>query len=359
MALSPEWKTQIDALGYAELTAEIDKEETGLGLLYESLYDADKRLEEVIEELKDESELEDPRLWLGRQKTIARLTRKIEEKDRQIASLSEEAHKYERRALDPYTSLTSKIIFLETAATLWRTVRAFKGWRTRYIRSRRTYRSWQTKKAPLVERLRTLLAERATWEKEAQTLANQIKIEEARIAYKKSILPEITLSRVSLALYLIIDAGEHVYPRDGGHYTLFKPHYRKVRHNVKYPKGRFQSILECDAFTDPSTGEIRRDLDPFKTLEDVMRAEVADEFMEEFSLKAVKPNDLTLGETSIIPDTEEIGKPPYKISISRTSPEEGREWKTMIQRYIMTDSEYLALTREMTDYLKSLEEMME
>ncbi len=88
-----------------------------------------------------------------------------------------------------------------------------------------------------------------------------------------------------------------------------------------------------------------------------MRAEVADEFMEEFSLKNVNPDDLTLGETSIVADIEEIGKPPYKLHIARTDESTGRAWKTVINRYILTDNEYLELTRDMTDYLKVLEEM--
>jgi len=358
MALSPEWKEQIEALGYAELKGEIEKEETELGERYESLYDADQRLADVEEAIEREYERDETKRYLERQKIIRRLEQRIRDRQRRIDRLTGEADKYQRRALDPYTSLTNKIISLEVAANLFRTIRSLRGWQTRDRRSLAAYRGWQTREAPLTTRIRNLLAERTKWIAEADRLANQIKIEEARIAYKKSILPEITLSRVSLALYLIIYRGEHEYPREPGkYYTYHKPHYRRARQTVKYPKGKFQSVLQADAFTDPSTGEIRRDLDPFKTLEDIMRREVSDEFMEEFSLKTVNPNDLTLGEVSVIADPEEVGKPPYKVSISRTDEETGREWKTMIQRYIMTDSEYLALTRDMADYLKALEMM--
>jgi len=356
-ALSPEWKEQIEALGYAELLAEIEKEETGLGELYESLFDADQRLGDIEEAIEREYERDETRRYLERQKTIQRLRTRIKQRQTRIDELTEAALRRER--MPPVISVVNRYIRLEVAASLWRTISALKGWQTREHRSLRAYLGWQTREAPLTTRIRTLLAERTRWKKEAGRLADQIKIEEARIAYKKSILPEITLSRVSLALYLIIEAGEHTYPRDGGHYTLYKPHYRKVRQTVKYPKGRFQSILECDAFIDPSTGEIRMDLDPFKTLDGVIRAEVADEFMEEFSLKTLNPYDLTLGETSIIPGTEEIDKPPLKLYISRTDEETGREWKTTINKYIMGDNEYLALTRGMKDYLKALEEMME
>ncbi|GAH02830.1 unnamed protein product, partial [marine sediment metagenome] len=291
-ALSLEWKEQIDALGYAELLAEIGKEETGLGELYESLFDADQRLGDIEEAIEREHEREETQRYLERQKTIQRLRTRINTRQARIDELTETALRLER--IPPVISIVNRYIRLEVAASLWRTISALRGWQTREHRSLRSYLGWQTREAPLTTRIRTLLTERARWKKEADRLANQIKIEEARISYKKSILPEITLSRVSLALYLIIDAGSHEYPREPGtYYTYHRPHYRKARHTVRYPKGRFQSILECDTFIDPSTGEIRRDLEPFKTLDGVMRAEVADEFMEEFSLKTLNPYDLT------------------------------------------------------------------
>ena len=355
-ALSPEWKAQIDALSYAELQVEIDKEETGLGELYESLFDADNRLGDIEEAISRERQREETKRYLDRQRTIQRLTDRINKRQTRINELTETALRLEQ--IPPLISIVNRYIRLEVAASLWRTISALQGWQTRERRSRRSYLGWQVREAPLTTRIRTLQAERTKWKKEAETLANQIKIEEARITYKKSILPELVLNRVSLALYLIIEEGSHEYPREPGrYYTYHQPHYRRARHTVRYPKGRFQSILEADAFTDPTTGEIRQDLDPFKTLDGVIRAEVADEFMEEFSLKNVDPNDLTMGETSIIPDIEEVGKPPYKLHISRTDEETGREWRTTISRYILTDSEYLALTRDMTDYLKALEDL--
>lgn len=355
-ALSSEWKAQMEALGYAELKAEIDKEETGLGETYESLFDADSRLGDIEEAIERERQREETQRYLQRRKTIQRLRDRINQRQTRINDLIEAALRLEKM---PYTiRVVNRYIRLETAASLWRTVASLQGWQTRERRSLRSYLGWQTREAPLTVRIRILLAERTKWKTDAEKLATQIKIEEARIVYKKSILPEVTLSRVSLALYLIIEGGSHEYPREPGrYYTYHRPHYRRVRQTVRYPKGRFQSILEADAFTDPSTGEIRQDLEPFKTLDGVMRAEVADEFMEEFSLKNVNPNDLTLGETSVIADDEEIGKPPYKLYIARTDEETGREWKTEINRYILTDAEYLALTRGMTDYLAVLEEM--
>jgi len=356
MALSAQWKTRIDALTYAELQGEIEKEETALGQLYESLFDADQRLGDIDQAIGRERQREEAQRYLTRRRTIQRLRNRINTRQARIDELTESALHLERIPL--VISIVSRYIRLETAASVWRTIHALQGWQTRERRSLRSYQGWQKREAPLTVRIRTLLAERARWKKEAEALATQIKTEEAQIVYKKGILPELVLSRVSFALYLIIEGGSHEYPREPGrYYTYHAPHYRRVRHRVKYPKGRFQSILECDAFTDPTTGEIRRDTDPFLTLEQVMRVEVADEFMEEFSLKSVNPKDLTLGETSIVADIEEIGKPPYKLHIARTDESTGREWKTVIARYIMGDNEYLALTREMTDYLKVLEDL--
>jgi hypothetical protein len=355
LALSPEWKEQIQALSYSELKAEIGREETELGELYQSLYDADERLGEVEEQVRAESQRDEAQRWLGRQRNIQRLRTRIAERQRQIDDLTQKALGFER--MPSLISIVQRYIRLEVAASLWRTVNALQGWQTREQRSLASYQGWQTREAPLTERLRQLLGERAKWKREADTLATRIKVTEAQIAYKKEILPKVKLSRVSIALYLIIESGEHTYPRDGGHYTLHRPHFRRVRHNVKYPKGKFQSILQCDSFIDPGTGELRTDIDPFRTLEGVMRAEVADEFIEEFSLKEMNPDDLTLGVVNIVAGEEEIGKPPFKLYISRTDEETGRDWRTTINKYLMLQAEYRSLIKDMKEYIEALEAM--
>jgi len=357
LALPSDWKEQMQDLSPAELKSEIEREETLLGEHYQSLYDADQRLTDTEQQLAEEAQREESKRYLDRSATIRRLEQRMRDRQKRIDTLYGEAQRYQRRALDPYTTLVNKIISLEVAANLLRTVRALQGWQTRERRSLAAYRGWQTREIPQTERLRQLLEERNTWAKETQRIAAWIRDEEARIAYKKSIIPPIALTRVSLALYLIIEAGEHVYPRDGGHYTLLRPHYRKVRHTVKYPKGRFQSILECDTFIDAKTGEIRTNIDPFKTLEQIMRREVADEFIEEFSLKSLDPDTLTLGGVNIVPDEQEIGKPPFKRYIARTDEETGKEWKTTINKYLMVQTKYRSLIKDMKEYLEALEAM--
>jgi len=357
-ALSPEWKEQMQALAYHDLRAEIEREETELGELYQSLYDADERIGELEDEIGAESQREESRRFIERQRVIRRLERRIAERQARIENLTRRALELERMPI--YISVVQRYIRLEVAASLWRSVHALQGWQTRERRSLAAYKGWQTRELPYTERIRLLLEALARWRKEADGLAAQIRIVEAQIVYKKSILPVLVLSRVSIALYLIIERGEHVYPRHKPHYDFYdkeRGRYRKVRHKVSYPKGRFQSILACDSFINPDTGEIRADIDPFNTLERVIRTEVADEFMEEFSLKTLDPNDLTLGETSIIPDEEEIGKPPFKLYISRTYEDTGREWRTTINKYIMTDAQYYELTKDMKDYIAALEAM--
>jgi len=353
-SLSPEWKDQMQALSYSELKSEIGREETELAELYQSLYDADERLGDAEDQVDVESRRDEAQRWLGRQRTIQRIRTRIAERQRRIDDLTQKALGFERMPI--YISVVNRYIRLEAAASLWRTVSSLQGWQTRQQRSLTSYLGWQTREAPLTERLRQLLGERAKWKREADTLATRIKVTEAQIAYKKEILPKVKLSRVSIALYLIIEGGEHEYPREEGRrYIYRKPHYRSVRQRVKYPKGRFQSILQVDSFIDPGTGELRTDIDPFRTLEGVMRAEVADEFIEEFSLKEMNPEDLTLGVVNIVAGEEEIGKPPFKLYISRTDEETGKDWRTTINRYIMSDSQYLSLVKNMKEYIEALE----
>jgi len=243
-SLSPEWKDQMQALSYSELKSEIEREETELGELYQSLYDADERLGDAEDQIDVESRRDEAQRWLGRQRTIQRLRTRIAERQRRIDDLTQKALGFER--MPTLISVVERYIRLEVAASLWRTVSALMGWQTRQQRSLTAYQGWQTREAPLTERLRQLLADRAKWKREADTLATRIKVTEAQIAYKKEILPKVKLSRVSIALYLIIEGGEHTYPRDEGRrYIYRKPHYRSTRNRVRYPKGRFQSILQC------------------------------------------------------------------------------------------------------------------
>lgn len=171
--------------------------------------------------------------------------------------------------------------------------------------------------------------------------------------------PVKELGRVSLNLYLIIEAGEHEYPRQPERYYHYrKPRPRRVRVKRPYPKGAFQSWLECDAFLDSVTREILQDEEPFPTLLTLMREDVAREFEEEFSLSHVDPDTLTLGEVSEIASPEEIGKPPYKIRVERTvEARPGETWSTPVERYLLTDEEYDELTKDMKQYRKALEEM--
>lgn len=214
-----------------------------------------------------------------------------------------------------------------------------RNWRIRYPHPHRTMVSWIAAKRRRLTRIRYWIAE----------IRREIRPP-----------PKKELNRVSLNLYLIVEAGEREYPRKPGAYYVYrKPRPRRVRVKRKYPKGAFQSWLECDAFLDPETREILQEEEPFPTLLSLMRGEVAREFEEEFSLSRVDSDTLTLGEVSEIARPEEIGKPPYKIRVERTVEAKPREsWSTPVEAYLLTDEEYDRLTETMAQYRKHLEMMM-
>lgn len=88
----------------------------------------------------------------------------------------------------------------------------------------------------------------------------------------------------------------------------------------------------------------------------LIREDVAREFMEEFNLPRVDPENLTIGIVSDVASPTEIGKPPYKDKIERTEEfEDG--WSVSVETYLMSDGEYERLTSGMTQYREYLEKM--
>ena len=224
-----------------------------------------------------------------------------------------------------------------------------------------------------VEQRRKVRGARGEYERASRAFAEQrstvsrirreIASEQARIEYKRTLLPEKVLSRVGLNLYLIVSAGAHDYPRSGGYYHYVRPRSRRVRIHKRYPKGRLQSEWQMDAFLDPDTREIMQDEEPYPTLIELMKKEAAREFMapkpEGFSYPSMNPDDLTVGELSEIASKEDLSKPPIKVNIARTDDETGRTWTKSVDKPLMSDREYEALTRNMTQYVERLEKLME
>lgn len=354
----------LEELSYSELRAEIQREESILKENRSSLEDAESRLQDLEESIEGELAREEVERWVSRRRIIERLRERIETRAKRIDALTRRALELER--LPVVISVVSRYIRLEVAASLWRSVWALRGWQTRDRRALRSYLGWQTREAPRVVRLRLLLEERGRWTAEQERLAKAIGEEERLIEYKYGLLPKKELARVGLNFYLIIERGEHEYPRPTSKApSVVDRHYvyrtktggvRRGRQRVKYPKGAFQAWWQVDAFRSLETGQIIREEEPFPTLEPLMRRDTAREFMEEFNVPEVDPDSLTLGIVSEIPPEEEVGKPPYKDRVERTVEDTfGSPYRVRVEEYLMTDAEYDSLTSGMTQYRDHLE----
>jgi len=372
---------ELENLTYEELLEEIKREESEQEDRRSLLTSILLRREEILKSIQDERLKKPEERAKARREKLEQLRRTLVEWNRQIARTNESLKRLERRveelenllAYHEARLLTWFISTFERAYTrdriraIRRSISAYRGHITRRSRllehlrhSRATtiaeiasHTRWLRREDTLLERIKTLESLLDYWIGRARSITEEIESEAKRLEFKYSL---ILLRRVSVALYLIIEGGEHYYPRDGGYYTYYNPAKGKLRHvrqKVKYPKGRFQAIVECDAFADPRTGQIKTDTDPFLTLEPIIRQDVAEELSEEFNM-SIPPETLTLGVASPIPREEELGKPPFKVSISRTDEETGKEWKFRVETYLMSDEEYEALTRGMKAYRERL-----
>ena len=369
-----------------ELIEEIRREESLLKGFRDLLSEAEERREETERAIEEEGLIDKEERYRRRQKRIEELTRIIGEYDGQIGeweekvrsreetirSLTKSIETFEARSRDLRYSSYDRFVYRESAARLRRTLRTHRGYLTRetetletlrdlrawMVRRRAGLQRWQTVEAPYIERLEELRADLAKWLAEIARLQKAIPEIEAELEKKyEELRKRKKLSRISINLYLIVEEGEHYYPRvESRHYEYHRPKHRSVRIRRKYPKGAFNSLLHCDAFVNPETRQILQNEEPFPTLLDLMRKDVSREFEEEFSLPHIDPDTLTLGECSEIPDVSEIGKPPFKVRVERTV--EGRPeetWSTTVNAYLFSDARYEELTRNMEQYRKHLE----
>jgi len=221
------------------------------------------------------------------------------------------------------------------------------------------------KEIPLQERLYSLLGSINFWRESERNLNATIAEEAWRIEYKLTLVVEGQLQRITVNYYIIIEENTHDYPRDPNRSYRRKGGAR-YRNRVHYPKGAFQAYLECDAFVEGGTP--KEDKEPFKSLDAVMREDVAGEFMDEFKNPTIdgatnyRQNDLeldprgrdfTMGIVSIRPKGEEIGKPPFKLYIERMSEGKGG-WNIAVEEYLMSIEEYDRFTANMTEYRAAL-----
>lgn len=158
-------------------------------------------------------------------------------------------------------------------------------------------------------RIRHLERSVAWWSGRCRTLESRIRSKREELArleaeFKRKIPPPPIppVQRVETNFYLIIEEKEkmYIYPRPTG---------RRWR---RYPKGAFNARFQSDATIDP-TGKVIISDEDMK----LMKMSMVYELETEFEV-LVDAGDITVGESNVIPAPEEIGKPPYKVSISRT-----------------------------------------
>lgn len=332
------------------------------------------KYERYIRRLERIEQLE--RILANWNKEIQTVRDRIKGYDSIIQRLESEIDYYDRRSRSLTLSPVQRYQARDVARRLRLSIRAYRGHRTRQqtllsnlvslragdIAELAANRRWLGQEESLAERLLSLRNRLLFLRDQADNLYSAIQREDSRIELKRSILKEKTpptiVQRVSLNYYLIIEGGEYEYPRNKDYYRYSTPRggIRKVRQRVKYPKGKFQAIYECDAITDPETGDIQF-IDPLATMDKYMRQDAADEITELFELgDPVKPEDLTIGQASTNPIEEEIGKPPLLVAVERTY-DDGNDWSQSVMEYIMTTARYDQLTTHMTEYREALRDM--
>jgi len=377
------FKVYIDGLNPVQLRREIEIEVEAQTQRLTTLNEVKKTLTAILQTIIDEQlEAIEDRLRRRRER-IEELVKIIQEWNKQleivqnritgynriIASITRDIGVQERRSADPFVSFIARDSARSLARSLRRSTSAFKGHRTRQqniltqlkrlrassIGELGAQSKWLKTEVPLEDRLKGLRRRAIFLENQVKELTGAMQQEEKRLEYKRSKLPPQQLERIHLNYYLIIEEGEHIYPRDGGYYLYRRGRtgVRKTRTRRKYPKGKFQAWLECDTFVDPDTGEVMQLEEPFMTLDGVMRQTVVDLLMEVFNVPRIDLNDLTLGTVSETGKISELGKPPYIDRVERTV-DDDENFGQDIGRYIMSVTAYDQLTRNMTEYREAL-----
>jgi len=383
LSVDPSFKAYIDGLNIVQLRREIEIEEAAQTQRQLTLEQVQKNIEDIKQTIIDEKLLGIEDRLNRRRDRIEQLIKIIQNwnkeidlvqdritgYDRIINSIQRDIGIYERRSADPFVSFIDRDMARNLARILRRSIAAYRGHRTRQqniLTQLKRFKAsstselgaqtrWMKTELPLEDRLNGLRRRLTFLKNQAKELTGAIQHEELRLEYKRSKLPPHRLERVHLNYYLIIEEGEHIYPRNGGYYVYRRGRtgVRRTRQRQKYPKGRFQAWLECDTFIDPDTGEIQQLEDPFITLDAVMRKTVVDLLLEVFSVPNIDLNDLTLGTVSETGKLTELGKPPYIDRVERTV-DDGEDFGQNINRYVMTVTDYDQLTKNMAEYREAL-----
>lgn len=388
----PDFINWVRTLTQEQLKQEIERERDDQENRQRTLGEVQDRIAGLRRQLREERLTDKTDVIEARRTRIEQLRRVIAEFNKQIEEQKKRVAHYKRlydEAQAALASLSTNITwesFLphnqQRRETLRRRVAAYRGlvnseqdlldrltaFRTSSVAEFAALNRWLRTEVTLQERLNSILGSIEFWSNNEREIRATIEEEAWRISYKLTLVVEGRLQRITVNYYIIIEEGEHDYPRDPSR------RYRRkggvaYRNKVRYPKGAFQAYLECDAFVE--NGSPREDKEPFPSLDRLMRVDVIEEFQKEFKnptrdgsnpyesedLKYhFMPGDLTLGIVSIRPKSEEVGKPPFKLYLERMS--EGRGgWVKGVEEYLMTIEEYDRFTANMVEYRAALRRM--
>jgi hypothetical protein len=180
------------------------------------------------------------------------------------------------------------------------------------------------------------------------------------------------LQRIQLNFYVIIREKKEVEYERTYRPGETRSHGAKVK--VKYPKGKFQCIINVDSFVEPTTDMVMGQIDPLLTLLPMLQEAAAEIINDRFHLVfGFSPEDFTLGATNAELGTDELGTPPMIISIARSTNDSisfnglkrdsrfsdvnSKDWSASIGKYVMPQEEYNALITQMPDYKAELERL--
>ena len=181
-----------------------------------------------------------------------------------------------------------------------------------------TWREYLRVRDVLLPRARTRLSywieQRERIISEIISTRGEIRRLEAEIARKVVVPPPPRRERVQVRVYIIIEKGVREYTWEG----LWRGKWIKRKIVRKYPSGAFQGWYECDALVKPDTMEVLTEEEPFKSAIRKIKEDFVDEISKEWFYATYDPEDVTVGESNVIPKSEDIGKPPKKIRVART-----------------------------------------
>ncbi len=170
------------------------------------------------------------------------------------------------------------------------------------------------------------------------------------------------LQRIQVNLYVIIRE------RDEDVTTIVDGQLRRRR--KKYPKGKFQVLMNLDSFIEPDTDTVLVNVDPTLTLIPLLQEAAASVVADRLHVNFF-PGEFTFGVTNAYLGTDDLGTPPEVVQVARSTNDyagagsirDGRfsnlnatktDWSRDLGLPIMTQQEYNELIEPMQDYTAEL-----